>query len=220
MAGWIWVVIAVVLGVVIFLLLRTRSGNGRHQAPAVEYVPPVADDVEQHSDVEPADDVEPVDDDEPVEDVEVSEHVEELASAPVGELTPEEEEQEELEWAHGAAGEDAELRHDEGYVETFGNDRTDAMDDQAAEQADDPSDEPSETVAPAGVQESGYGTGSAVSRRGVAGPQGWTVKGNADSLLFYTEDAPVYGRAAADVWFDSEDAATAAGFTRWDAHHR
>jgi hypothetical protein len=54
----------------------------------------------------------------------------------------------------------------------------------------------------------------------VAGPQGWTVKGNADSLLFYTEDAPVYGRAAADVWFDSEDAATAAGFTRWDAHHR
>jgi hypothetical protein len=59
-----------------------------------------------------------------------------------------------------------------------------------------------------------------VSRRGVAGPQGWTVKGNADSLLFYTEDAPVYGRAAADVWFESEDAATAAGFTRWDAHHR
>ena len=59
-----------------------------------------------------------------------------------------------------------------------------------------------------------------MSRRGVAGPQGWTVKGNADSLLFYTEDAPVYGRAAADVWFDSEDAATAAGFTRWDAHHR
>jgi len=38
--------------------------------------------------------------------------------------------------------------------------------------------------------------------------------------MFYTEDAPGYGRAAADVWFDSEDAATAAGFTRWDAHHR
>jgi hypothetical protein len=52
------------------------------------------------------------------------------------------------------------------------------------------------------------------------GPQGWTVKGNADSLLFYTEDAPGYGRAAADVWFESEEAATKAGFTRWDAHHR
>ena len=191
MAGWLWVVAAVVLGVVIFLLLRSRGGSGRHRAPAVEYVPPVAvDDVEQPSDIEPMADAEPVWD------------VEEMAWA------PEEEEQEELE-------EDAELRHDEGYVETFGNDRTDATD-----PADDQPDDPSATVAPAEVQESGYGTGSAVSRRGAAGPEGWTVKGNADSLLFYTEDAPGYGRAAADVWFDSEDAATAAGFTRWDAHHR
>jgi hypothetical protein len=196
MAGWLWVVAAVVLGVVIFLLLRSRGGSGRHRAPAVEYVPPVAvDDVEQPSDIEPMEDAEPV------EDVEVREDVEE-------ELTPEEEEQEELE-------EDAELRHDEGYVETFGNDRTDATD-----PADDQPGDPSETIAPGEVQESGYGTGSAVSRRGAAGPEGWTVKGNADSLLFYTMDAPGYGRAAADVWFDSEDAATAAGFTRWDAHHR
>jgi len=197
MAGWLWVVAAVVLGVVIFLLLRSRGGSGRHRAPAVEYVPPVAvDDVEQPSDIEPMEDAEPVED------------VEEMAWAPEEELTPEEEEQEELE-------EDAELRHDEGYVETFGNDRTDATD-----PADDQPDDPSENVAPAEVQESGYGTGSAVSRRGAAGPEGWTVKGNADSLLFYTMDAPGYGRAAADVWFDSEDAATAAGFTRWDAHHR
>ena len=100
-------------------------------------------------------------------------------------------------------------------METFGNDRTDATD-----PADDQPGDPSETIAPGEVQESGYGTGSAVSRRGAAGPEGWTVKGNADSLLFYTMDAPGYGRAAADVWFDSEDAATAAGFTRWDAHHR
>jgi len=197
MAGWLWVVAAVVLGVVIFLLLRSRGGSGRHRAPAVEYVPPVAvDDVEQPSDIEPMEDAEPVED------------VEEMAWAPEEELTPEEEEQEELE-------EDAELRHDEGYVETFGNDRTDATD-----PADDQPGDPSETIAPGEVQESGYGTGSAVSRRGAAGPEGWTVKGNADSLLFYTMDAPGYGRAAADVWFDSEDAATAAGFTRWDAHHR
>ena len=112
-------------------------------------------------------------------------------------------------WAHGAAGEelgeDAELRHDEGYVETFGNDRPDVTDDPAAA---------------AEVPESGYGTGSSVPRRGDTGPQGWTVKGNADSLLFYTEDAPGYRRAAADVWFETEEAATTAGFTRWDAHHR
>ncbi|HWI34336.1 MAG TPA: hypothetical protein VNS83_08485 [Lapillicoccus sp.] len=53
-----------------------------------------------------------------------------------------------------------------------------------------------------------------------AGPQGWTVKGNADSMLFYTADAPSYRRSAADVWFESEEAATAAGFTRWNAHRR
>ena len=32
MAGWLWVVAAVVLGVVIFLLLRSRGGTGRHRA--------------------------------------------------------------------------------------------------------------------------------------------------------------------------------------------
>ena len=46
------------------------------------------------------------------------------------------------------------------------------------------------------------------------------MKGNADSMLFYTAEAPGFARSAADVWFESEDAASAAGFTRWDAHHR
>jgi hypothetical protein len=167
MAGWVWGGAAVALGVVIFLLLRTR-GRGRHRAPAVEYLGPPE---EQPADVEPIAPVAPVEPVEPVDAVEPEEV-----------LTPDE-------WAHGAAAEeqeeleeDAELRHDEGYVETFGNDRT---------------DEPDEP-----------------------GPQGWTVKGNADSLLFYTEDAPGYARAAADVWFEDEEAATTAGFTRWDAHHR
>jgi hypothetical protein len=196
MAGWVWGGAAVLLGVVIFLLLRTRGGRGRHRVPAVEYVPPPE---EQPSDVEPDEPVEVREPDEPVDHLEVRGDVEEVDSAP--------------EWAHGAAGEeeqaeldeDAELRHDEGYVETFGNDRTDA---------------PDETDDPAEVPESGYGMGSSVSRRGVSGPEGWTVKGNADSLLFYTEDAPGYARAAADVWFENEEAATTAGFTRWDAHHR
>jgi hypothetical protein len=181
MAGWVWGGAAVLLGVVIFLLLRTRGGRGRHRVPAVEYVPPPE---EQPSDIEPVEEREAV-------------HEPDLTS----------------DWAHGEAGEeeqavleeDAELRHDEGYVETFGNDRTDA---------------PGEPFPAAEVPESGYGTGSSVPRRGDAGPQGWTVKGNADSLLFYTEDAPGYARAAADVWFESEEAATTAGFTRWDAHHR
>lgn len=35
-------------------------------------------------------------------------------------------------------------------------------------------------------------------------------------MLYHTEDSPYYGRTVADVWFDSESAARAAGFTRWD----
>jgi hypothetical protein len=65
-----------------------------------------------------------------------------------------------------------------------------------------------------------YGSGSAVPGPTGIGPQGWTVKGNADSMLFYTTDAPSYLRSGADVWFESEEAALTAGFTRWNAHHR
>ncbi len=70
------------------------------------------------------------------------------------------------------------------------------------------------------MRESEYGEGTAQSGRRGIGPEGWTVKGNADSMLFYTDDAPSYRRASADVWFESEEAAAKAGFTRWDAHHR
>ena len=118
MAGWLWVVAAVVLGVVIFLLLRSRGGSGRHRAPAVEYVPPVGRRRRRAALRHRADGGCRAGRGRAVEGRE------EVAWAPEEELTPEEEEQEELEGP--TAGEDAELRHDEGYVETFGNDRTDA----------------------------------------------------------------------------------------------
>ena len=70
------------------------------------------------------------------------------------------------------------------------------------------------------AEEEELAEGGAPSGRGGVGPEGWTVKGNADSMLFYTDDAPSYRRASADVWFESEEAAAKAGFTRWDAHHR
>jgi hypothetical protein len=168
MPGWLWFALAIALGLVIYLLLRGRRVGGRHAAPAIEYIPPdgetiVADEAE--------DQVEPV-------------LPTTLASQPDGAEQKETEAAEEL-------AEDAELRHDEGYVETFGN-----------------------------VRESDYGRGTALPERGGAGPQGWSVKGNADSMLYYTDDAPSYLRAVADVWIQSEETATAAGFTRWDAHHR
>jgi hypothetical protein len=41
------------------------------------------------------------------------------------------------------------------------------------------------------------------------------IKGNAYSMLFHTESSPYYGRTKAEVWFRTEEEATAAGFTKW-----
>ena len=61
-----------------------------------------------------------------------------------------------------------------------------------------------------------FGVGTADPAEDGSGPEGWDIKGNADSMLFHTTDSPYHGRTKADVWFDSEDSARAAGFTRWD----
>jgi hypothetical protein len=47
-------------------------------------------------------------------------------------------------------------------------------------------------------------------------PPGFPVKGDATTKLFHPPDGRVYSRTVADVWFDSEESAEAAGFTRWD----
>jgi hypothetical protein len=51
------------------------------------------------------------------------------------------------------------------------------------------------------------------------GPE-FTIKGNADSMLFHTPDSPYYGRTRAEVWFRTADEAVAAGFTEWRRHRR
>jgi hypothetical protein len=48
-----------------------------------------------------------------------------------------------------------------------------------------------------------------------AAPAG-EIKGNRDSMLYHTVDSPWYGRTKAEVWFDTEAEAVAAGFARWD----
>jgi hypothetical protein len=47
-------------------------------------------------------------------------------------------------------------------------------------------------------------------------PAGHDVKGNEQSMLYHTGASPYFARTKVDVWFDSEDSARAAGFTRWD----
>jgi hypothetical protein len=44
----------------------------------------------------------------------------------------------------------------------------------------------------------------------------FTIKGNADSMLFHTKESPYYGRTKAEVWFRTAEEAEAAGFTGWN----
>ena len=45
-------------------------------------------------------------------------------------------------------------------------------------------------------------------------PDGFPIKGNDDSKLYHTPDSPFYERTKAEVWFASEEAAEAAGFSK------
>jgi hypothetical protein len=49
---------------------------------------------------------------------------------------------------------------------------------------------------------------------GVEPPVGYTIKGNERSMKYHLPDSNSYGRTIAEVWFDSEEAARQAGFTR------
>lgn len=82
----------------------------------------------------------------------------------------------------------------------------------AAAPAEAPGDEPGD--------EPPFGPGSAVPAPDGSGPQGWSIKGNTGSMLFHTEDSPAYQAARAEVWFQNEEAARAAGFVHWDRKRR
>jgi hypothetical protein len=57
-----------------------------------------------------------------------------------------------------------------------------------------------------------YGEGSAASAADGSGPQGFTVKGSAASMIYYDETSPVFEETRAEVWFVSIAHAEAAGF--------
>ena len=59
------------------------------------------------------------------------------------------------------------------------------------------------------AEETNYGEGSYV---GDEPPAGYDIKGNADSMKYHTTASPWYDRTIAEVWFNSTDAAEAAGF--------
>ena len=60
-----------------------------------------------------------------------------------------------------------------------------------------------------------YGAGSARAGAGGAGPAGWTIKGNADSMLYHTTASEAYEATIAEIWFADEATAQAAGFKKY-----
>jgi large subunit ribosomal protein L4 len=75
----------------------------------------------------------------------------------------------------------------------------------------------SETVglskAPAAAEdEAPYGAGSHAPLADGSQPEGFPVKGNADSMLYHVPGSSFYARTVAEVWFDTAEAAEAAGF--------
>jgi large subunit ribosomal protein L22 len=64
------------------------------------------------------------------------------------------------------------------------------------------------------VVEGPYGVGSALPYEDEpqTAPEGFDVKGNADSMKYHTPDSPYYEATVAEVWFDTAESAEAAGF--------
>jgi small subunit ribosomal protein S2 len=69
-----------------------------------------------------------------------------------------------------------------------------------------------ETEAPAGTTAASYGADSAAPLEDGSAPDGFEIKGNADSMKFHAPTSPWFGRTKAEVWFRTVEAAEAAGF--------
>ena len=75
-------------------------------------------------------------------------------------------------------------------------------------------DETKETRETKETDESPYGDGSHAALPDDSMPEGFPIKGNAQSKLYHTEASPFYDRTIAEVWFATEEAAEAAGFSK------
>ena len=64
------------------------------------------------------------------------------------------------------------------------------------------------------VETAPYGAGSHAATEDDSEPKGFPIKGNADSMLYHGPDSPYYSQTVAEVWFATEEAAEAAGFSK------
>ena len=83
----------------------------------------------------------------------------------------------------------------------------------AAETAHDAADAATEESA--STDDAPYGAGSHAPLDDPAeAPAGFEIKGNADSMLYHVPGSAFYDRTMPEVWFASEEAAEAAGFSK------
>jgi large subunit ribosomal protein L17 len=73
--------------------------------------------------------------------------------------------------------------------------------------AQEPQDAPAAT-------EGEYGADSAAPNEDGSAPVGFDIKGNKDSMRYHEPDGQWYDQTIAEVWFNTPEAAEAAGFTR------
>ncbi len=83
----------------------------------------------------------------------------------------------------------------------------------AAEQPVALTKSPATTTEPA-AEEAPFGPGSHLPLEDGGQPDGFPIKGNADSMLYHVPGSAFYERTAAEVWFVDADAAERAGFQR------
>ncbi len=69
------------------------------------------------------------------------------------------------------------------------------------------------------LRDHGPGSAEPLPDGSAPGPE-YTIKGNADSMLFHRPTSPYYARTKAEVWFRTATDARAAGFTEWSPTKR
>jgi len=152
---------------------------------------------------------------EQVDAIEADEAIEDIEAATTGEEAPE---------VQGVAdlADEVEANEDATDADAADEDAADA-DAADADAADEDAADADETASGDGVPDAGSAGGDsqpgewAGSVRPDAdgnGPDTHPIKGNADSMLYHTPDSRYYKVTKAEVWFDTEESAQAAGFSK------
>ena len=69
-----------------------------------------------------------------------------------------------------------------------------------------------------GAEQHPYGEGSHAPLADRSAPDGYTIKGNVDSMLYHRPDSRNYRATIAEVWFDTADRSQTAGFPQSPTH--